>query len=1686
MKRRIISFLLAMALIFSCAPVLHVYAAETTEGAPTILVESKYAAANTQIEVNVNITDNPGIAGAKITAAFSDKLTLIDAVAGSTFASLDYTEPASLTSGCAFNWDSLDAVVSEDGTLLTLIFIISEDAAANEVLDVTINYRSGDIYNGNLEDVEFEIVNGSITIIDYIPGDVNGDGVVNGKDVTLIRRYNAGHEVSINEAAADVNDDGVINGKDATLIRRYNAGYDIELLPSTPRCTHAMEAIAYKAATCVEEGNISYYHCTKCDMYYNDSDGSVEITLENTVLSKTDHTPVTDPAVEPTYDSIGWTEGSHCAVCGEVIVAQEEIPMLEKTTVTVTYHYEGLEQDNYLTAYAGNNDIAAYNSNSSEYNTAEKGYTLNALGNNAVPGYKFLGWVDGYGNAVTSIAKGDEGHLDLYASWQIITYWVTFKSPDVPAANIPAYDYSSASIPTDSVHYTVASGLNLTNHNPSWYGYTFVGWSNSDGFLVTEIKPGTTGNITVQANWTSNRNKATSYQSYGEPIIIEDAENGQFLFVYNIGKIENVPLNEIEGSYFHNMDTKTFSEQLSVTDAVDEGFVNTINEMVSNATTKSSGWTLSSEWNDLYTSTEETGSLREKSDERTTSDGSVVGGKYFVSNSEGGSTYVSNESGGSNSTSSKITTENSVGINQSYDKSTEKYCDAELGISAHLGGSNTTEVSAGVEVPVKIAKVSAGVKNTSTIEGSIDGSFGVQNGRKDNEAYHIDGSYSGYVGTVNTSDTSAYYNSTASNSSNWNSQNGYEQSRETSHNQAVTAAIKEQISQTTTHSISQALGGANSQTDAIEDTSMSSEEYSTTFTYNKAITTATTQKVESTFTVPGYYRYITAGTVHVYGVVGYDVATASYYTYSFNILDDNTRQIWDYSKDSMNFDDCENGVVTFDIPYEVNEYIAGMVGKTDGLEISYDGVVTGFEPTEGFDGTIVIPQYEAKDNQDGTNSAVKVTSFDDTVFANVKDSVKIVVLPMYITEIPDNAFAGCTSLETVIAYGVTKIGDNAFAGCTSLKKFYVDNAITSLGENAFENVPEVAITAYDSVVVDVAINCSAKKISLNISYIADSFDNKVVEVPSSADYFALIGNGDVYNNVTIKSEAAETMISNMSFVNNTDTPIEMTSTKVTFARMTVQDAPGFAIVLKADNVQLNLLGDIKLTSKSDNAVISKSVTLGKADSSTTSKLILDGNYLVCGDITNTNMLTFTSGEIVYLTEEEYESMLTSSTVTFDANGGTVDVTEKLVYYGQPYGELPIAARTGYGFTGWYTEKSGGTQVTADTIVNVPANHILYAHWDASAFTVNWNTGTGYTISVNRTSSPYANAATGALSNGSAVYYGDELSVTYTASTGYTINSKGRTSVTVTDNVTSSEIYATASVNQYTASWGTGDGYSIAVKRTSSPLKGASTGALSSGATVYYGDVLNVTYTKSDFYTIKSHGEESITVTGNVTSSQIYATAEKNPVLGWVKASECPSGAQIVERKWTYTLREYTTSSNSTLDGYTLYDTQRTGWGPTQGPVYSDPSNGSRNVWSEQYVASSNYKTVYHYFRYSTGEFASGGSDKATSAYGTNYYTYDFDYELTITGSSGNYSVGYKYYYTAATGNTVSGKYITVWKCDPFTTQEWVSDNYGTRWYYQEPVYTYYFYRDVSKEATSDPTGQSNVSNVVAWVKYRAK
>jgi hypothetical protein len=66
-------------------------------------------------------------------------------------------------------------------------------------------------------------------------GDVNDDGKIDAKDVTMLRRHLAGGwKVNINEEKADLNQDDEINAKDVTMLRRFLAGgWGVEL-PTKP------------------------------------------------------------------------------------------------------------------------------------------------------------------------------------------------------------------------------------------------------------------------------------------------------------------------------------------------------------------------------------------------------------------------------------------------------------------------------------------------------------------------------------------------------------------------------------------------------------------------------------------------------------------------------------------------------------------------------------------------------------------------------------------------------------------------------------------------------------------------------------------------------------------------------------------------------------------------------------------------------------------------------------------------------------------------------------------------------------------------------------------------------------------------------------------------------------------------------------------------------------------------------------------------------------------------------------------------------------------------------------------------------------------------------------------------------------------------------------------------------------
>ena len=78
-----------------------------------------------------------------------------------------------------------------------------------------------------------------------------------------------------------------------------------------------------------------------------------------------------------------------------------------------------------------------------------------------------------------------------------------------------------------------------------------------------------------------------------------------------------------------------------------------------------------------------------------------------------------------------------------------------------------------------------------------------------------------------------------------------------------------------------------------------------------------------------------------------------------------------------------------------------------------------------------------------------VTSIGSYAFRGCT-SLESVSFPASVTTIDDYAFSGCTALESVsIPASVTTIGDSAFLDCTSLVSITIPNSVTKIGSSAF-------------------------------------------------------------------------------------------------------------------------------------------------------------------------------------------------------------------------------------------------------------------------------------------------------------------------------------------------------------------------------------------------------------------------------------------------------------------------------------------------------------------------------------------------------------------------------------------------------------------------------------------------------------
>lgn len=1127
-KKIIVSVLAAAMIVTGCPS--HYVKADTAKKQVTLSVQSQTAKPGATVDVTVDVKDNPGILGAAVSLKYDEGLTLTDATAGDAFSSLVLTKPGKIQSPCKFVWDGQEITADDikDGTILKLSFKVSDTAKSGESYKISVSCDAGDMVDADLNAVDVKTEDGEIGISAFTPGDLNEDNKINSTDVIMMRRQIAGgYEQTINEKACDVNEDGRINSADVILVRRYIAGgYGVNLGTTTEKHTHTMKAVEAKEATCTEKGNQAYYHCTSCGKYYSDEKGLNNIKLEDTVIPAKGHVSVVDAAVAATTENTGLTEGSHCGECGAVLVKQEVVPKLENSENSITYH---LYEDD---AYLQKQEIE--NTNPNTY-SSETGLTLKNI---SCEGYIFEGWYDGEGSnakQVKQIAAGEKGNVDLYAHWTAREYTITFDSP---LAKV------------DSIKYKVNEGATLTN--PEWFGYTFMGWTDEKDNLVDKIPLGKTGNITLHANWTSKRNQTRPVKQLGEPIIYENDKDGQYLFAYEIGQMENVPLYTIKD--FGNTSGLTISETITSSGTINESTSNSIVNSLAHSTTETTSWTLSKDWNDsltlVKTHTDESGKVVEDS-------------------------------------SSKVS-ENSVVTVKGKEKTTNKNDSTvdKTGISASIGTSIGTEALG--------------------TEAKIDASL-----------------------TANQDNTTE-----KSKSKTWNNSSSKQKSNSSSESSTNSTALSSKVSDTYGYNKSHSEGGSETTASSSSNTSSSSQEYATALTYSTQKTETTSKTYSNAEAPEGYYRMVCAGTIHVFAVVGYDIASSSYYVYTYGVQDDDTYDFIDYSKQTHSFDDYENGILPFEVPFEVNQYIDNALLRSKGLVYdSETGTVVDYTG-EGTD--VYIPDYISTENGDGTTSVVKIVGIEKDAFAG-NDKLKSIKLSKHITEIPDQAFEGCSSLTSVKAEGLQTIGDKAFSGCSSLDDFTVTTNIKKLGKNAFTGAGKVTVNAKNSDIANAAITSGATKLIVNLADMEDTLANKTYDITKSTDYFELNGGNKAYKGLKISSDAKETTLNGFVFEDNKSAPIVCSSEKLNLARISAK-TNGFAMILSADKTDISLYGTIKLESTSSNVVLSKDVSLTRLNANIVGKLVLTGDYMIYGKVEGDSLLNFTSGKLVTINEDSYNKL----------------------------------------------------------------------------------------------------------------------------------------------------------------------------------------------------------------------------------------------------------------------------------------------------------------------------------------------------------------------------------------------------------------------------------------------------------------
>lgn len=201
-----------------------------------LCIEKQNAAPGATITIPILLKNNPGVIGFSFALQYEDeKLEYLGASDGDFIGIADNISVHDNQLGIVYSSASKQNLTGT--TLVYLTFRVQSGAKGltklSFVVDETFDdgFLAIDLKSQESAPVAFAIEDGQLSITDFIPGDINGNGKVDNNDLILLTRYRARWKVTINMDAADVNGNGKVDNEDLILLTRYRARWKVTLLP---------------------------------------------------------------------------------------------------------------------------------------------------------------------------------------------------------------------------------------------------------------------------------------------------------------------------------------------------------------------------------------------------------------------------------------------------------------------------------------------------------------------------------------------------------------------------------------------------------------------------------------------------------------------------------------------------------------------------------------------------------------------------------------------------------------------------------------------------------------------------------------------------------------------------------------------------------------------------------------------------------------------------------------------------------------------------------------------------------------------------------------------------------------------------------------------------------------------------------------------------------------------------------------------------------------------------------------------------------------------------------------------------------------------------------------------------------------------------------------------------------------